>query len=243
MVLTGVNLVGRFRGPLAGRLPTRRAPVYGYDLRRFSPRLARRKFRSLANSTLSAAGKAERLHRLLSGSVIHRKCRVSFLDNWVLRAAGTFYAPLLDTQNPDLLWRRGAGKCDQASLMYVAKAAQLGVGGRILGLDGHVLAEVDLGSERHVVDVDMGQYWPLDFESLRQLGETEISRSYRALGIPRDQADHTARIITSSGSPKYVRYPTAPRRYGVEKASEWVAWMLPLALMIAGALGARATPA
>ena len=75
------------------------------------------------------------------------------------------------------------GKCDQASLLLLAKARELGIEGRILGLDGHVLVETKCDRETQVIDADMGCIWYCAYEQLREIEKPALSAEYERRGF------------------------------------------------------------
>jgi hypothetical protein len=235
-ILIVINIVGMLRGSVSEVLPPGRAAVDGYHFRRFSPALAQARFRVLKTSNLPDSEKIKELFELISGSIIHRKYRISVFDNWLLKIAGVPYPQLLNTQNARLLWKRGAGKCDQASLLLVAKAKELGISAKILGLDGHVLAETECENGKQVVDADMGLLWDCGIDMLTARTEPEIAGAYKKRGFSEDQASHNAGIIANSSQWTCYGFPPAKRRYQAEQFSNWLIWLLPVLLVLYGVL-------
>jgi hypothetical protein len=235
LLLIAVNVFGRMRGAVPVAMPTGRAPVAGYDYRKLPTRVARVRFRALKRSRLSDLEKLSALFRLVSGSVVHRKYRLDLFDNWLVAGAALIYPEMRNTQDARLLWARGAGKCDQASLLLLAKARELGIEGRILGLDGHVLVETRCGGEAQVLDADMGCIWRCSYEQLREQEKSELKAEYERQGFTTEQAVHNARIITGSTDWNRFDFPPARLRYRFERLAVWLTWVLPAIAIMYGA--------
>jgi len=233
-LLIGVNLTGKLRGAVPGTSPRGRKPVDGYDYRQFPPAVALARYRDLERSGRPELEKIEALFHLVSGSVVHRKYRLNLFDNWLMRLAGFVRPELLNTQNARLLWTRGAGKCDQASLLLLAKAEELGIRGQILGLDGHVLVETECDRGKQVIDADMGCIWNCAYEELRSGDRADVCAAYITRGFTLEQAEHNARIIAETQNWHRFRFPPAERRYRLEILSDWLVWLLPCALILYG---------
>lgn len=234
-LLITLNLIGRLRNTVPGSMPRERAPVPGYDYRKVPAGVARARFRDLKRSARPNSEKLECLFELVAGSVVHRKYRLDLFDNWLMRTAALLYPELRNTQDARLLWARGAGKCDQASLLLLAKARELGIEGRILGLDGHVLVETRCGEETQVIDADMGCIWHCGYEQLRGFEKSELVADYERRGFTNAQASHNACIITESADWERFEFPPARLRYRFERVAAWLGWMLPAAAIIYGA--------
>ena len=232
LFLLVITLIGRFNGPVKDAVVKDRRPIWGYDYRSISPRIARSRFARLKHSALTDSEKVEQLFQLISGSIIHRKYRLNVFDNWLLWLAGFFYPPLRNTQDADLLWQRGAGKCDQASLLFTAKAKELGFDSRILGLDGHILAQAKAGNSTYIVDADMGQFWEHDYSKLKSLDESQLLHQYENRGFAEPQAHHTVEIIRNSHTQIYCDYPPAKTRYRFERLAKLLQWIFPIIFIL-----------
>lgn len=234
-LLIAVNVYGRMRNAVPGSVPTGRAPVAGYDFRKLPPRVAKARFRQLKQCQSSKLEKLDSLFHLISGSVVHRKYRIDMFDNWLLRTAALVYPEVRNTQDAGLLWTRGAGKCDQASLLLLSKAGELGIEGRILGLDGHVLVETKCDLETQVIDADMGCFWNCSYEQLRATDRADLASAYERRGYSSEQAEHNARIIRESTEWRRIEFPPAMLRHRFERMTAWLAWLLPCAAVLYGA--------
>jgi hypothetical protein len=233
-LLIAINLYGRMRKAVPPSPPRGRASVAGYDYRKIPSGVARARFRKLKQSRLSELEKLQSLFYLVSGSVVHRKYRLDLFDNWLLRTAALVYPEMRNTQDARLLWARGAGKCDQVSLLLLAKAGELGIEGRILGLDGHVLVETKCDQETQVIDADMGCFWNCSYEQLRCMDKTDLRTAYEQLGFTAKQAEHNARIITETQGCNRFDFAPARRRYHIERITGWLMWLLPAAVVLFG---------
>ena len=242
VILLALNLWGVLK---PAESPYRQAPESapaGYYDRTISPRAARKEFEILGASVKSEEEKAARLLELVSGSFIHRRESAYLIkpwDNWLLWLAGFWDKRYRISQDADFLWRRGAGFCDQAAVVFVAAAKKLGLLAGLLWLDGHVLAEVLVpGQGWRVVDADMGIFWESGLEQLRaRLSEEQLAGRLIESGFTARLAGRLAAIYAHSPI-RRSSLPYLPWLQRREMLAGKLKWALPLCLIVC-AVGLR----
>lgn len=239
LLLLIINAVGSFLEPVIQTDPKERKPVPGYDYRTLSWEEANRQFLELSEKNISPEEKARVLFKLISESFIHTPSsyKITLWENWILWLGGTLSnKKYLKSQAPDFLWKRGGGFCNQASIIFAAKGKELGLQTRIIGLKGHVVAEVNLFDKGwRVVDPDMGIFWDHDLDSFGTNPNIEqVKSELFARGFSEEISEHFARVYTSQENNFRIDYPTSPNRLFLEKISNWLKWLIPLGLIGVG---------
>jgi transglutaminase superfamily protein len=233
--LLTINCVGFLIGSVISNFPEVRKPVPNFDYRTLSWEKAQSKFSRLLKNDISLEQKAKKLFGLVSRSFMHTSSyKIKPWDNWMLWLGGIILdKKYLDSQDPDLLWKAGGGFCHQAATIYVSKGKDLGLETRLIGLSGHVVAEVYLpGKGWRVVDPDMGIFWDHDLDSFgTEPNINQIKNHLSTLGFLDKTAQHFAKVYTSQEDNKREKYPTAPKRYLLEKITNWFKWLIPLILI------------
>jgi transglutaminase superfamily protein len=244
VLLLIVNAVGFFTGPVPDTHPEGREPVANYDFRTLDPEEANRQIADLKNKNFSAKQKAHRLFELISQSFIHTPSfyKIKPWENWIFWIGGVVFGEkYLKSQDPDTLWKRGGGYCNQAAIIFVAKGQDLGLKTRLIGLKRHVVAEVylpDIGWR--VVDPDMGIFWDHDLGSFGvNPNEEQVKNKLLTLGFSKEISLHFARVYTSQENNFRAEHPTAPNRFLLEKFSQWLIWLIPLGLIVGGLVKRR----
>jgi hypothetical protein len=211
-----LNCYGAWIAPHGSSEPFPARSVENYHFRTLPVSEAKEKFASLlsAREQLSQKELAERLFSLVSQSFVHNQQYVlKPWDNivfWIsaLTADDTFKREvMLDTQNAELLWNRGAGFCHQASWVYVQKARELGLDARLLRLPGHYVSEVLIPEHGWVtVDADLGVFWGEPYEriSLRERLEYRASL-LEQLGFSKEKSAQLAALYVDPSVEKIYR--------------------------------------
>lgn len=230
-----VNGVGFFIGPVESSLKTSK-PVTNFDNRTLSWKEANTQLSRLSNRNFSADEKAKGLFELISKFYIHTPFHYNIKpwDNWILWLGGNILdEKYLWSQNPDLLWERGGGFCNQAAMIFASKGKDLGLKTRLIALSGHVVAEVYLPNKGwRVVDPDMGVFWENDLDAFgRDPSEDQIRRKLSTLGFPEKFSRHFSRVYASQENNSRVEFPTAPKRFILEQVSNWLKWLIPFGLV------------
>ncbi len=234
-----LNLFGLFIGQIDHTYFPEK-PIAGYHYRTLNKEEAIEKFISLKNTNISDKKKAKELLKLVSDSFFHKSIyEIKPWDNWIMWVGGLLYEPLLDSQDADLLWARGGGPCHQASIIYITKAKELGFDARLISLDGHVVAEVNIPNVGwRVADPDYGIFWPNSLDAFgRNIKQKDIVHILISKGYSEQTANKFAEIYISQENNKRVEFPNAPNRYKFEKAMSFAKWLFPLLLIGIGLSG------
>lgn len=234
-----INAVNIFMKPIAEINPTGREPIANYDFRTLELEKAQRQFKNLQSENITEEEKAQQLFALISGSFVHTPSynHIKPWENWILWMGGTLKdKKFLRSYNPDLLWKKGGGFCSQAALIFAAKGQGLGLKTRLIGLTGHVVAEVYLPDKGwRVVDPDMGIFWDNSIDSFGiHPSEEEIKHKLLARGFSEELSQKFASIYTSQENNFYKQYPPSPDRILLEELSNWLKWVIPFVLIGTG---------
>ncbi|MCH8313605.1 MAG: transglutaminase domain-containing protein [Nitrospinae bacterium] len=231
-----INSIGFIMGPVVNTNLKGRKPVSNYDYRTLILADANHQFSELLKKNISPEDKARGLFELISRSFIHTpsEYRIKAGDNWIMWLGGTLFdRRYFKSQDPDFLWKKGGGFCSQAAIIFVAKGKELGLKTRLIGLKGHVVAEVYLPDKGwRMVDPDMGIFWDHDLDSFGvNPSEEQVKSELLARGHSEKISRHFSRIYVSQENNSRNEYPTAPNRFFLEKVCNWLKWLIPLGLI------------
>jgi hypothetical protein len=163
--------------------------------------------------------------------------RIGLAENWLQWALGKLYPPLARTQDPQRLLAGGAGDCSERSAILKALAETAGRRCRFVGLGGHVVLEVEAAGGSLVADPDYGIVFPADLSVLQShAGSTIADQVLSARGYDRPTIDRYLEILRSreDNVALPIGNPLSPRLFVVERACQWLVWLLPLAWLGAG---------
>ncbi len=201
-------------------------------------------FEKLKLEPLTPRDKMTRLLSLVSSSYIHIPAQPYLIkpwDNWWLWLRGQLNPKYLQSQDVDFLWRRGAGFCDQAAMIFVGKAKELGFKARLVWLGGHVISEVvipDAGAR--LVDADLGILWEADSSALgNELSQASVQARLEKQGYSKELAQKIALAYTSAEDNKFSGFPYLPKLYRAERQAHWIVWVIPFVLLIISRLTRR----
>jgi Transglutaminase-like superfamily len=236
VLLLIVNGAGFFIGPVVDANPKERKPVANYDFRTLNLEEAHRQFSDLQNKQMSAEEKAQSLFKLISESFIHTPSfyKIKPWENWILWLSGVALDnKYFKSQDPEILWKRGGGFCNQASMIFAARGNDLGLKTRLIGLKGHVVAEVYLPDKGwRVVDSDMGIFWDHDLDSFGvNPNEEQVKNKLLTRGFSEEMSQNFAQVYTTQENNHRADYPTAPNRFLLEKFCQWLKWLIPFGLI------------
>lgn len=163
--------------------------------------------------------------------------RIGVYENWLQWLLAHGYPPLERLQDSERLARGVGANCSERAQILKTLVQRAGRPCRFVGLNGHVVLEVEMESGWCVADPDYGVVFPVDMERLaraecqpliwwrlagRGYGPAAI-RSY--LQIVQSTDDNIALPIGS---------PLSPRLYLIETACGWLVWLIPGGLMLTG---------
>ncbi len=173
LFLLALNSIGHFIPPLTSDYPPEENARH-YTQRELSPAAAREQLSiAHASTTMRNREKLERFFFLLTHSFVHGSSyTLKPYDNWYLWTQAFLSNSdfeknvILDTQNAELLWRRGRGFCHQVAWIFVKFARDMGFASGLVRLNNHYVAEVEYDKDKWLtVDPDLGLLWNGRFSS------------------------------------------------------------------------------
>lgn len=231
-----LNLAGFFI-PTRERSSIPDKPIPGLHIRELEVNVAQSRFNQLKKESFSPEEKLSSLFKLVSSSFIRMpNYKIEPWDNWILWSAGQWDSSYNFTQDVDLLWKRGAGLCLQSSMIFSAKAKELGFDARIGLLTGHVVTEILIPDKGwRVYDSDLGIIWDNalnDFGS--QLDLETISKRIQSAGFSKQYSNEIAKIYTSQSDNSHAPFPMRADRLKLEEFTKWISWIIPMGMIFIG---------
>lgn len=150
-------------------------------------------------------------------------------DNWIQWSLGHLYAPLLRTQDPDLILEKGCGDCSErvAVLQSLLRLSQIPT--RIVGLGGHVVLEVQVNGKWLTADPDYGVVHFGTVEELASAAESTLERPLHRAGYSEETIDRYVELFRSQddNTALPINAPISPRLYHAERFTSFMVVMLP----------------
>jgi len=239
-VLLLLNCLGYLQPPITPSTAVEAAPT-GYYERVRTWNEAQQSFQSLRAATVSHREKARALLDIIFESYLHSRefpYLITPFDNWYLWLRGQMTPRYLQSQDAELLWRRGGGYCDQAAMIYVAKARELGLQAYLAWLEGHVIATVSPEpGVWHLADPDMGMYWEFPIEALgKALSCDDIQQQFLERGYSERLSGKISAIYCSGENNRLTDFPYAKDLAIHEGKASYYKWLLPILLLGLGGL-------
>ncbi len=150
-------------------------------------------------------------------------------DNWIQWSLGQLYAPLLRTQNPDLILEQGYGDCSERVAVLQSLLSLSQIPSRIVGLGGHVVLEVQVNGKWLTADPDYGVVHFGTVEELADAAEGALERPLHRGGYPRETMDRYVELFRSQddNTALPMNTPISPRLYHVERFTSVLLVILP----------------
>jgi hypothetical protein len=249
-ILLALSIYGLFAGPVSNEISIKskeeESPNHYYQ-RTIDHRQAQERINKLSHSCQGEPCARELLD-IISNSYAHTRTdsyRIMPWDNWIMWLSSLFDPRYSLSQDTDLLWRRGAGFCDQAVMIYVEQARKLGLRAAIFWLQGHVIATVgfkDINSNSevvHMLDPDLGIYWPYhpNLIGSDELSCKSIKRTIKDHGYSKRLAKKLAEFYCTVEDNQISDSPPDPNRAREEHYSNYAKWWIPIALIMLGIIG------
>jgi hypothetical protein len=188
---------------------------------------------------------------MISSSMVHRwdeseKYPVNLTDNYILHLLSyideilpesltrSFDFDRYEFMNHRRALTRGFGFCSQQSVAVAGFLSELGYDTSIAGLDGHVVALVNLGDGKEwILDPDFGVILRFSLTHAEQ-NPSDVIDMYSSLGVQKDGAADMARIYGIEGN---VVMPGAgngykPSVFMIEEVAYYLKWIIPLMLLV-----------
>ena len=188
---------------------------------------------------LNAPINLEQANAIVHQATIHSdKRRIAITENWLQWALGKLYPPLARTQNADRLLAVSLTECSERSQILKVLAESAGHRCRFVGLNGHVVLEVETDRGWQVADPDYAVVYPVGIESLQAPASTALIRdTLAAAGHAEPQIEQYLGIVQSAEDNTVLPIggPLSPRLAAVEAWCERLALPLPLGMVVIGA--------
>jgi hypothetical protein len=182
------------------------------------------------------------VNNLIFESLVHYDDRkIQFFENWILWLGGHFYYPLSRTQNPRRIVSGGGGLCSEVVTIFNHIANLNGYETRVIGLNRHVVSEINTPYGWQVIDPDYGVSYSAGIETLQAIGGTPlIILSLENRGYSEEVIRNYIEIFhsTTDNVILEINSYSSPRLYLIELLAEWLKWIIPLVLL-AGVISVR----
>ncbi|MFO7915497.1 MAG: transglutaminase domain-containing protein [Candidatus Krumholzibacteriales bacterium] len=185
----------------------------------------------------------EDANREVFESIVHTNSRrVTVYENWLLYLCGLIYRPAGKTQIAGRIAAGRGGNCSEASAVMVRIAEINGLKARFVALGGHVVAEVLTEQGWRVADPDYGVTFEAGIAELEQeSGAAATREAMERRGYPDSTVTRYVEYFQSAENNSVLEpgVPSSPDLYKLERAAEWLKWIVPVLLLGAGAFYAR----
>ncbi len=175
------------------------------------------------------------VNEAIFNSIIHSdQRRIQIYENWLLWLAGKFYEPLSRTQNSERIVAGEGGICSEVAAVMNSIAIRNGLNARFIGLNGHVISEVQTVNGWRIADPDYGVTYPGSLKLLEgENGPVIIRNVLKAKGYRKDTIDSIIYFFQSSEDNVVfdVGVALSPRLYKFEIFAEWLKWIIPVLLL------------
>ncbi|MCO6458216.1 MAG: hypothetical protein J5I93_23165 [Pirellulaceae bacterium] len=177
------------------------------------------------------------LTRALAARFEHGSGRHDVWSNYLCWLAGRFVPRLAEIHlTSALLWTSDRALCSQIAQAFVDACQRAGLIARLVGLDGHVVAELQYAGGWHGADPDYGIVFGLpgrEIVSVAALAETPdlAAQVYASHRLPRGSEEVLA--ILDRRQPTYLPAGASgvPRLARLQRWAEWGKWLLPATLL------------
>jgi hypothetical protein len=152
----------------------------------------------------------------------------------LLWLAGKFYEPLSRTQNPERIVAGEGGLCSEVAAVMNSIAMRSGLNARFIGLNGHVVSEVQTVNGWRIADPDFGVTYPGSLKLLEgENGPVIIRNVLKTKGYRKDTIDSIIKLFQSSEDNVVmdINVALSPRLYKLELFAEWLKWIIPVFLL------------
>jgi hypothetical protein len=163
--------------------------------------------------------------------------RVPFCENYILFLASHVWPEEFEKyefMDYRRALRRGVGLCSEQAIILAGALESRGIPTRIIGLGGHVVAAAQVDPEADqwwLLDADFGVVIPLARKEIEE-DPTVIRPYYCNRGYLDEEIGPLVEIF---GKEDNVRFDDvsqySPRKYAFEKATYFLVWIIPIALM------------
>lgn len=175
---------------------------------------------------------------IISASLVHSDKRtIQLYENWLLWLGGKFYEPLSRTQDADRIVAGRGGLCSKVSAVMNRIAERNGLEARFIGLNGHVVSEIKTENGWRVADPDYGVTYDVGLGYLEgENGPQTMKSALRGMGYNDKTTESYIKVFQSAEDNVVsdIGIALSPRLYRVEMIAEWLKWLIPVLLLLAG---------
>ena len=175
---------------------------------------------------------------IISASLVHSdKRRIQLYENWLLWLGGKLYEPLSRTQDAERIVEGRGGLCSEVSAVMNRIAERNGLEARFIGLNGHVVSEIKTETGWRVADPDYGVTYAVGLGYLEgENGPQTMKSALSGMGYNDQTIEYYIKIFQSSedNGVSDVGIALSPRLYRAEMIAEWLKWIIPVLLILAG---------
>ena len=179
----------------------------------------------------------EAIRRVRAATVHSDDRRITVVENWLQYFCGQLYQPLSRIQNSDRLVHGRLANCSERSQILKDLCEAAGHPSRFCGLNGHVVLEVMQEGEWYTLDPDYGLEFSVPVRSLAHHDHAPlVRRTMASRGYPAALIDNYLQILQSSNDNviSAIGVPLSPRLFAMERACDWLVWIVPALLLLAG---------
>ena len=175
---------------------------------------------------------------VISASLVHSDKRtIQLYENWLLWLGGKFYEPLSRTQDADRIVAGGGGLCSEVSAVMNRIAERNGLEARFIGLNGHVVSEIKTENGWRVADPDYGVIYDVGLGYLEgENGPQTMKSALTGVGYNDKMIESYIEVFQSAEDNVVfdIGIASSPRLYRAELIAEWLKWLIPVLLLLAG---------
>lgn len=184
--------------------------------------------------------KLQAMYEVVVDRFTHEEALHTLASNWILYTAGFLHSTFRHIWSTDRLVTQGSSLlCDQASYLLLRLAREHGFKARHVGLQGHVVMEVWYDGDWHLYDPDL-EVVPLDGAG-KVLGLEDLARDEALLQRYYGRHTNMADLIRARENHLFMSTPDGARFEWkgnilalIEKATEWLKFLIPLAMIASG---------
>lgn len=172
--------------------------------------------------------------RVCEGTVHSNNRRIGLTENWLQWILGECYEPLSKTQDSRRLILGGFANCSERAQILKTIAEKAGYPCRFVGLEGHVVLEVQTQRAWQVADPDYGVVFPARLVDLEGADGPQLMRRLLAnSGYDEASIERYVEMVHSTNDNVVlpIGSPLSPRLYVIERCCDWLVWFLPAACL------------
>lgn len=174
-----------------------------------------------------------------TGIIHHEPRLISPGENWLQAILGGIYAPIKNTQDTNRLLAGGIANCSERAQILKTIAESADCQCRFVGLEGHVVLEVNSGGRWQVADPDYGVVFASDMNVLVMPEQKPlITAALSAAGYTQHAIDQYLCILQSTEDNQVLPIGSAisPRLYQLEQSCKYLIWVIPAIAVLYGGL-------